>query len=283
VLDNLAPPYVIKHDELAAGKGVVVTDDRTAAEAHAAGHRVVIEEYLDGPEVSLFVLTDGETVVPLIPAQDFKRVGDDDQGPNTGGMGAYTPLPWAPEDLVDEVVERVVRPTIREMKRRGTPFSGLLYCGLALTSRGIRVVEFNVRFGDPETQSVLAMLRTPLGGLLNAVATGTLADHPPLEWHHGSSVTVVVASAGYPDSPRTGDEITGLDGVIGADVLHAGTSYDGDRVVTSGGRVLAVTTVAADLNAARQSAYAAVQQIHIDGSHYRTDIAAKAAAGQIEA
>jgi phosphoribosylamine--glycine ligase len=283
ILDNLEPPYVIKHDELAAGKGVVVTDDRAVAEAHAEGHRVVIEEYLDGPEVSLFVLTDGDAVVPLIPAQDFKRVFDNDEGPNTGGMGAYAPLPWAPEDLVDEVVERVVRPTIREMARRETPFSGLLYCGLALTSRGTRVVEFNVRFGDPETQSVLAMLETPLGGLLHAVASGTLADHPPLSWRDGSSVTVVVASSGYPERPRTGDEITGLDSLSGVDVLHAGTSYDGDLLVTSGGRVLAVTSVGADLEAARESAYAAVKQIHIDGSHYRTDIAAKAAAGLIEA
>jgi len=283
ILDDLAPPYVIKHDELAAGKGVVVTDDRAVAEAHAVGHRVVIEEYLDGPEVSLFVLTDGESVVPLIPAQDFKRVADNDEGPNTGGMGAYAPLPWAPPDLVTDVVERVVRPTIHEMARRGTPFSGLLYCGLALTSHGIRVVEFNVRFGDPETQSVLALLETPLGGLLHAVATGTLADHPPLQWREGSSVTVVVASSGYPDSPRTGDEVTGLEDVVGVDVLHAGTSYDGDRLVTSGGRVLAVTAVGADLEAARESAYAAVKQIHIDGSHYRTDIAAKAAAGLVVA
>jgi phosphoribosylamine--glycine ligase len=281
VLADLKPPYVVKHDELAAGKGVVVTTDRDEAERHAAGHRVVIEEYLDGPEVSLFCLTDGTTVVPLVPAQDFKRVGDNDEGPNTGGMGAYAPLPWAPEDLVDEVVERVVRPTIGALARRRTPFSGLLYCGLALTSRGVRVVEFNVRFGDPETQAVLALLETPLGGLLQAVATGTLAEQPPLVWRDGAAVTVVVAASGYPATPHSGDEIRGLDTITGVDVLHAGTAYDGDRLVTSGGRVLSVTALGADLAAARQSAYDAVERIQIDGGHYRTDIAAKAAAGSI--
>jgi phosphoribosylamine---glycine ligase len=276
-LDAAGPPYVVKHDELAAGKGVVVTENRDEAIRHAAGHRVVIEDYLDGPEVSLFCITDGTTVVPLIPAQDFKRVRDDDDGPNTGGMGAYTPLAWAPEGLADEVVETVVRPTLTEMAKRGTPFSGLLYVGLALTSKGAKVVEFNVRFGDPETQSVLSMLETPLGGLLNAAATGTLADHPQLKWRDGASVTVVLASAGYPDAPRTGDEITGVDDVVGADVLHAGTTLDGDTLVTSGGRVLAVTAVRADLAAARESAYAGLAKIHIDGSHYRTDIALRAA------
>jgi phosphoribosylamine--glycine ligase len=283
VLDQLKPPYVVKHDELAAGKGVVVTDDRDAALAHAEGHRVVIEEYLDGPEVSLFCLTDGTTVVPLIPAQDFKRVGDDEAGPNTGGMGAYAPLPWAPAGLVDEVVERVVRPTIAAMAARGTPFAGLLYVGLALTSRGTRVVEFNARFGDPETQAVLALLKTPLGGLLNAVATETLADHPPLAWHDGFAVTVVVAAAGYPASPRTGDEVSGIESVHGAQVLHAGTAAAGERLVTSGGRVLSVTAVGPTLAAARESAYAGVGQIKIEGSHHRRDIAAKAASEQAAA
>jgi phosphoribosylamine--glycine ligase len=276
-LDATGTPYVVKHDELAAGKGVVVTDDRDAAIAHAAGHRVVIEDYLDGPEVSLFLITDGTTIVPLIPAQDFKRVNDNDDGPNTGGMGAYAPLPWASPGLVDEVVERVARPTIEEMTKRGTPFSGLLYAGLALTSKGVKVVEFNVRFGDPETQSVLPLLATPLAGLLHAAAIGTLADHPPLQWRDGSSVTVVVASAGYPDAPRTGDEITGLDEVSGADVLHAGTALVDGTLVTSGGRVLAVTAVGSDLAAARESAYDAVAHVQIDGSHYRKDIALRAA------
>jgi phosphoribosylamine--glycine ligase len=276
-LDEFGAPYVVKHDELAAGKGVVVADDRNAALAHAEGHTVVVEEYLDGPEVSLFCVTDGAAVVPLLPAQDFKRVGDNDDGPNTGGMGAYSPLPWAPAGLVDEVVERVVRPTLAEMTHRGTPFSGLLYVGLALTSRGIKVVEFNARFGDPETQSVLALLDSPLGALLQAAATGTLAAHPPLQWRDGASVTVVVASAGYPENPRMGDAISGLEEITEADVLHAGTARDGDRLVTSGGRVLAVTAVGTDLTAARQWAYDAVAHVRIDGSHYRTDIARTAA------
>ncbi len=275
-LDATGPPYVVKHDELAAGKGVVVTGDRALAARHATGHTVVIEDYLDGPEVSLFLITDGITILPLIPAQDFKRVNDDDEGPNTGGMGAYAPLPWAPPGLVAEVVEKVARPTIEEMAKRGTPFSGLLYAGLALTSKGVRVVEFNVRFGDPETQAVLALLATPLAGLLYAAATGTLDAHPPLQWRDGASVTVVVCAAGYPESPRTGDEIAGLDEAGGADVLHAGTALADGRLVTSGGRVLAVTAVAADLKAARELAYDAVAQIKIEGSHYRSDIALRA-------
>jgi phosphoribosylamine---glycine ligase len=277
ILDRLAPPYVVKHDELAAGKGVVVTDDRADAGQHAAGHRVVIEEFLDGPEVSLFCLTDGTAVVPLMPAQDFKRVGDGDTGPNTGGMGAYSPLPWAPAGFVEEVVERVVRPTIAAMAKRGTPFAGLLYVGLALTSQGPKVVEFNVRFGDPETQAVLALLETPLAGVLHATATGTLGDQPPLRWRDAAAVTVVVAAAGYPAAPRTGDPIAGLETISGVDVLHAGTAYVDGELVTSGGRVLSVTAVAADLGAARQLAYAAVERIEIAGSHVRTDVAARAA------
>jgi phosphoribosylamine--glycine ligase len=277
-LDASGPPYVVKHDELAAGKGVLVTDDRDAALAHAVGHTVVVEDYLDGPEVSLFCLTDGVTVVPLLPAQDFKRVGDGDVGPNTGGMGAYSPLPWASPELSKDVVERVVRPTIEEMAGRGTPFAGLLYVGLSLTSRGTRVVEFNVRFGDPETQAVLALLQTPLAGLLHAVATGTLADHPPLGWRDGAAVTVVVAAHGYPQQPRSGDAIHGLDDIHDASVLHAGTAYDAaGRLVTSGGRVLSVTALGADLRDARESAYRAVRAVRIDGAHYRTDIASRAA------
>ncbi|SDT65233.1 phosphoribosylamine--glycine ligase [Jiangella sp. DSM 45060] len=277
-LDRFGAPYVVKDDGLAAGKGVVVTDDRAAALAHAeACGRVVIEEYLDGPEVSLFCVTDGRVAVPLTPAQDFKRAYDGDEGPNTGGMGAYTPLPWAPEGLVDDVMERVVRPTIEEMQRRGIPFAGLLYVGLALTSRGVRVVEFNARFGDPETQAVLARLRSGLGGLLRAAATGTLAQHPEPVWRDGAAVTVVVAAHGYPASPRTGDPIGGLDdaaAVKGVEVLHAGTRLDaGGAVVSSGGRVLSVTAVGDDIDEARARAYEAVGHIRLDGSHHRTDIA----------
>ncbi|GGV83188.1 MULTISPECIES: phosphoribosylamine--glycine ligase [Streptomyces] len=278
-------PYVVKDDGLAAGKGVVVTDDIEAAKAHAARcERVVIEEYLDGPEVSLFAVTDGETVLPLQPAQDFKRAFDGDAGPNTGGMGAYSPLPWADPALVDEVVRTVLQPTVDEMRRRGTPFVGLLYAGLAITSRGVRVIEFNARFGDPETQVVLARLQTPLAGVLMAAATGHLADLEPLRWSDEAAVTVVVASHNYPGTPRTGDPITGLDEVAAQDaphayVLHAGTRREGDSVLSAGGRVLSVTATGKDLAEARDRAYTAVGRIHLDGSHHRTDIAAKAAAG----
>src|SRR3954452_9836205 len=232
----LAPgePYVVKDDGLAAGKGVLVTPDRDAALAHGravldAGHSVLIEEYLDGPEVSLFAVTDGTTVLPLLPAQDFKRRDDGDGGPNTGGMGAYAPLPWAPDGLVDEVLATVLQPTVDELRRRGEPFAGLLYAGLALTSRGVRVVEFNARFGDPETQVVLPLLETPLAGLLHAAATGRLAEQPPLRWRDGAAVVVVVAAEGYPEQPRTGDPVTGAGG---EGVLHAGTvlTADGDVV-----------------------------------------------------
>ncbi|WP_329546742.1 phosphoribosylamine--glycine ligase [Streptomyces sp. NBC_01356] len=283
-LDAFGAPYVVKDDGLAAGKGVVVTDDLAKARDHAnACDRVVIEEFLDGPEVSLFAITDGETVVPLQPAQDFKRALDGDEGPNTGGMGAYSPLPWADPKLVEEVMQTVLQPTVDELRRRGTPFSGLLYAGLAITGRGVRVIEFNARFGDPETQVVLARLKTPLSGVLLAAANGTLADLEPLRWSDAAAVTVVVASHNYPDTPRTGDPITGLDAVAAQDapyayVLHAGTKRDGDAVVSAGGRVLSVTATGTDLTEARERAYAAVARIGLDGSQHRTDIAAKAAA-----
>jgi phosphoribosylamine--glycine ligase len=285
-LDAFGPPYVVKDDALAAGKGVVVTDDRDAALAHAnACGRVVIEEYLDGPEVSLFALSDGTTVLPLQPAQDFKRVGDDDAGPNTGGMGAYAPLPWAPENLVAEVLERVLQPTIDELRRQGTPFVGLLYAGLALTKRGLRVIEFNARFGDPETQVVLPLLKTPLAQLLNHAATGTLGEVEPLQWHDGAAVTVVLAASGYPGTPRSGDLITGIDDAeaIGAvTVYQAGTATnDAGELVASGGRVLAVTGRADDLASARDLAYTALGRIELAGGHHRSDIAAKAISGLI--
>ena len=276
-LDAFGPPYVVKDDGLAAGKGVVVTADRDAALAHAAQcQRVVVEEYLDGPEVSLFAITDGTTVVPLEPAQDFKRVGDGDTGPNTGGMGAYSPLPWAPGSLVEDVVRLVAQPTIDEMHRRGTPFAGLLYCGLAVTERGLRVVEFNARFGDPETQVVLARLLTPLGGVLQAAATGHLEQVPDLRWSSDAAVTVVVAAEGYPDSPRIGDEVGGLDAasdVDGAYVLHAGTRLQDGVVVSSGGRVLSVVGTGTDIAEARRVAYEATDLVTLAGSHHRTDIA----------
>lgn len=283
-LDAFGAPYVVKDDGLAAGKGVVVTDDVETARTHAlACDRVVIEEFLDGPEVSLFAITDGVTVVPLQPAQDFKRARDGDEGPNTGGMGAYSPLPWADPKLVDEVMQSVLQPTVDELRRRGTPFSGLLYAGLAITGRGVRVIEFNARFGDPETQVVLARLKTPLAGVLLAAANGTLVDLPPLRWSDDAAVTVVIASHNYPETPRTGDPIEGLGDVAAQDapdayVLHAGTKRDGDAVVSAGGRVLSVTATGTDLTAARERAYAALSRIRLDGSQHRTDIAAKAAA-----
>ena len=289
-LDQFGAPHVVKDDGLAAGKGVVVTDDRSVALAHARaclakdGGRVVVEEYLDGPEVSLFLLCDGTTAVPLQPAQDFKRAYDGDAGPNTGGMGAYSPLPWAPDDLVEEVVNKVAKPTLAEMSRRGTPFIGVLYAGLALTSKGLRVVEFNARFGDPETQVVLELLHTPLAALLRAAAAGELAAMPPLQWHDGAAVVVVLAAAGYPDAPRTGDPIAGLDAAASVDqtsVLHAGTGTDGDDIVSAGGRVLGVVGTGDDLTAARDRAYAALAAIELPGGHFRTDIAAAAAAGEI--
>jgi len=293
-LDEFGAPHVVKDDGLAAGKGVVVTGERAEALAHAdaclakPGGRVVVEEYLDGPEVSLFCLTDGRTVVPLLPAQDFKRVGDGDTGPNTGGMGAYAPLPWAPAGLSDEVVARVAQPVVDEMARRGTPFSGLLYAGLALTSRGTRVIEFNARFGDPETQVVLALLESGLGSLLLACATGRLGEHPALAWKPGAAVTVVVAASGYPGTPRHGDVVGGLEeaaAVPGVTVLHAGTHHsveEADAVVAVGGRVLSVTASGRDLADARDRAYEAVGRISLEGSHHRTDIALAAARGEVE-
>jgi phosphoribosylamine--glycine ligase len=250
----------------------VVTADRAAALAHAGEcGRVVIEEFLDGPEVSLFVVTDGVAAVPLLPAQDFKRVGDGDTGPNTGGMGAYAPLPWAPAGLVDEVMSTVVRPTLAELAGRGTPFTGLLYVGLALTAAGPRVIEFNARFGDPETQVVLALLETPLGGLLAAAATGTLDRHPPLRWRDGSAVVVVVAAPGYPAQARTGDELTGAER---PGILHAGTSRGPDGVLRSaGGRVLGCVGTGPDQAAARAAAYDLVTGVELAGMHYRRDIA----------
>ncbi|UUU23296.1 phosphoribosylamine--glycine ligase [Streptomyces sp. DSM 40750] len=283
-LDAFGAPYVVKDDGLAAGKGVVVTSDLAQAREHSlACGRVVIEEFLDGPEVSLFAITDGVTVLPLQPAQDFKRALDSDEGPNTGGMGAYSPLPWADPKLVDEVLQTVLQPTVDEMRRRDTPFSGLLYAGLAITSRGVRVIEFNARFGDPETQVVLARLKTPLAGVLLAAANGTLADLEPLRWSDDAAVTVVVASHNYPGTPRTGDPITGLDEVAAVDaphayVLHAGTKRVGDEVVSAGGRVLSITATGKDLTQARDRAYTAVARINLDGSQHRSDIAAKAAA-----
>ncbi|MCZ9310301.1 phosphoribosylamine--glycine ligase [Corynebacterium uberis] len=284
-LDQFGPMFVVKDDGLAGGKGVVVTDSREKARAHAqailqAGNPVLFESFLPGPEVSLFCLVDGETVVPLLPAQDHKRAYDGDEGPNTGGMGAYAPLPWLPEGAVERIVDEVCRPVAREMVRRGTPYSGLLYAGLAWGPEGPAVVEFNARFGDPETQAVLALLRTPLAGLLHAVATGTLAQQPPLEWEDGYAVTVVLAAQGYPDSPRKGDPITAIpQDTPQAYTLHAGTA---PGPVSAGGRVLSVVATGESLSQARQRAYDVIGQIELEGSFYRSDIALPAVEGRIQ-
>jgi phosphoribosylamine--glycine ligase len=284
-LAAFGPPYVVKDDALAAGKGVLVTADLDAARAHAgACGTVVIEEFLDGPEVSLFAVTDGVTAVPLKPAQDFKRARDGDQGPNTGGMGAYAPLPWAsrgPADLADQAMAQVIQPAVDTMRRRGTPYQGLLYAGLALTSAGIRVVEFNARFGDPETQVVLDRLGSPLAPLLAAAAAGDLAGAAPLEWRPGAAVVVVIAAEGYPEAPVKGDEIIGTERVQGpgethAYLLHAGTARDAKgALVTAGGRVLNAVGSGPDVAAARARAYELAATVSLRGGWYRRDIAAR--------
>lgn len=277
-LDKLGAPHVVKDDALAAGKGVVVTNDRAEAIAHAAScQRVVVEEFLDGPEVSLFVVCDGERGHPLQPAQDFKRILDGGRGPNTGGMGSYTPLTWADPELTATVMAQVVEPTLAEMARRGVPFVGCLYVGLALTASGPRVIEFNVRFGDPDIQPVLAVLDSPLGVLLDAAARGRLDEVEPPRFADAAAVSVVLASAGYPESSSSGDVITGCEdaAATGADVIHAGTALRDGELVTAGGRVLAVRAVGADVAEARARAYAAADHIAFAGQQRRSDIAAE--------
>ena len=290
-LDEMGAPYVVKDDGLAAGKGVIVTQDRNEAIAHgqaifAGGDPVLVEEFLEGPEVSVFVIADGKDGVAMSPAQDFKRIYNDDEGPNTGGMGAYTPLEWLPENFTEDVMEQVARPVLAEMAKRGTPFTGVLYCGLAVTKKGIQVIEFNSRFGDPETQPVLARLKTPLGQLLKAAADGKLAtSFPSIQFHDNAAVGVVMASEGYPGAPKTGAQITGVaDAAKHEDVsvLHAGTTTgDTGEFTASGGRLLTVVATGDDLVQARDTAYAAVEKISIPNGQYRTDIAAKAINGEI--
>ncbi len=278
-IDQYGAPYVVKADGLAAGKGVLVTADRTAAVAHAdywlKHGSVLIEEYLSGEEVSLFLLSDGHSVLPLSPAQDYKRVFDHDEGPNTGGMGAYSPLPWLPAGFVDEVIDTIALPTIRQLATEQKPFIGLLYCGLILTSKGIRVIEFNARFGDPETQVVLPRLVTPLSGLLFAAATGGLGSLPRPEFSDEVAVTVVLASEGYPEDPITGRRIAGLADVQDVTIDHASTAVSGDELLATGGRVLSVVALGDTFAAARAKAYAALNRISLQGGHYRTDIAEK--------
>jgi phosphoribosylamine--glycine ligase len=271
-LDAFGAPYVVKDDGLAAGKGVVVTNDRQVALEHALKcTRVVIEEYLAGPEISLFGISDGRNILPMEPAQDFKRVHNGDEGPNTGGMGAYSPLPWAPTEIVEETYEKVLAPMIAEMAARGTPFVGLLYAGLALTDHGIRVIEFNARFGDPETQVLIPRLVTPLATLLYKAATDSLDDEV-LQWRDESAVTVVLAAQGYPESPKIGGAISALPTIDKAQIFHAGTSQSADALLSAGGRVLTVTGTGSDLTEARDRAYRAISQIQLEGSFYRRAI-----------
>jgi phosphoribosylamine--glycine ligase len=291
--DELGAPHVVKADGLAAGKGVIVTADRAEALAHAEHYLpsgpVLVEEFLTGPEVSLFFLSDGDTVRALSPAQDFKRALDGDGGPNTGGMGAYSPLPWLADDygsveaFVAEVTETVAVPVVRQLDAEGTPFIGLLYAGLILTPSGVRVIEFNARFGDPETQVVLPRLRTPLSRLLLAAASGTLEDEPQPEFSDEVAITVVLASEGYPEAPQTGRMIEGLAdaaSVDGVSIVHAATGAPdapGGSLIATGGRVLNVVATGSDFADARGRAYDAIGRISLDGAHYRHDIAARVA------
>lgn len=282
-LDAFGAPYVVKADGLAAGKGVIVTSDREAALDHARKFidmGILVEEFLDGQEVSLFFLSDGKTVMPLTPAQDYKRAFDHDDGPNTGGMGAYSPLPWLPHGFVEEVQRSVAMPTIIELARLGAPFVGLLYCGLIVTARGIRVIEFNARFGDPETQVVLRRLVTPLAGLLHKSATGQLSEAPDAQFSDDVAITVVLASEGYPESSAPNRAITGLAEAESDDhieIAHAATRVEGDSLMATGGRVLSVVSTAKTFEHAREHAYDAIKKIHLEGSHYRKDIGKKVA------
>ena len=285
-LDEYGPRYVVKDDGLAGGKGVVVTEDRAEAKAHAeaviaAGNPVLFESFLEGPEVSLFCLVDGETVVPLLPAQDYKRAYDNDEGPNTGGMGAYAPLPWLPENGVQVLVDDIARPVATEMVNRGIPYQGLLYIGAAWGPEGPAVVEFNARFGDPETQAVLSLLETPLAEVLLAVAQGRLSEIEPLQWREGFAAMVVLAAEGYPQSAKTGGVITGDALDDPTKVLHAGTKEADGKYVASGGRVLGVVGNGATLKEAVDDAYRIIEGIELPGSFYRKDIARPAIEGAI--
>ncbi len=284
-------PIVVKADGLAAGKGVTVAADVDQALAAidaamvegsfgAAGNRVVIEECLEGDEASIFALSDGRALVPLATAQDHKRALDDDQGPNTGGMGAYSPAPIVTPTLFTEIESRILRPCIDGMAEDGHPYRGVLYAGLMLTADGPKVIEFNCRFGDPETQVVLPRMKNDLLPLLDACTHGGLDGHSA-HWHYGSCVTVVMASGGYPGTFEKGKPITGIERAEklgGTVVFHAGTRREGQNIVTNGGRVLNVTATGADIRSTIETAYAAVDEIHFDGAHFRRDIGHRALA-----
>lgn len=280
-------PCVVKAEGLAAGKGVVVAHDQeTALEAvrlileerafGAAGNRVVVEEYLEGEEVSVLAFTDGRTVVPMVPAQDHKRVFDNDQGPNTGGMGAYSPVPVYDQGTHQTVVERILLPTVQALAAEGILYTGVLYAGLMLTGDGPKVLEFNARFGDPETQVVLPRLKTDLVDIMEAVNDGHL-DKISIEWNPEAAVCVVMAAGGYPGSYTKGDPIQGLEGDRpGVMAFHAGTKWNDGVLVTDGGRILGVTALGSTLAEAQRLAYAAVDGISFKGMHYRRDIGSRA-------
>lgn len=280
-LNAAGSPFVVKADGLASGKGVLVSEERDKAIEHAEFYLqhgdVLIEEFLAGPEVSLFFLSDGQTVMPLAPAQDYKRAFDGDQGPNTGGMGAYSPLPWLPENFVAEVQERIAQPTITEMAQQGKPFIGLLYCGLIMTEDGVKVIEFNARFGDPETQVVLARLESPLAPLLYGAATEMLARVEAPVFSPDVAITVVLASEGYPENPHTGRTLEGVEQAAareGVHIAHAATAWDGNHLLATGGRVVSIVAVGKDFRTARERASQAIGDIRLEGSHFRSDIAA---------
>jgi phosphoribosylamine--glycine ligase len=279
-------PIVLKADGLAAGKGVTVAHSLEEAEKALrdimvdqifgdSGAKVVIEEFLQGQEMSLLAFVDGTTVRPMVPSQDHKPIYDNDEGPNTGGMGTYSPLPHIPEAVVLEAIETIVRPTAEAMVKEGRPFKGVLYAGLILTPQGTKTIEFNARFGDPETQVILPRLKTDLLDIFLAVVNGTLAEQP-IEWSDEAAVCVIVASGGYPGSYAKGLPITGLDQVKDSLVFHAGTALKDNRIVTNGGRVLGITGLGKDIIDARNKAYADAERISFEGKHYRTDIAMKA-------
>lgn len=289
-LSQVSFPAVVKADGLAAGKGVIMAEAIGDAEVALhqcfigrsfgdAGLDVLVEECLIGHECSVLALCDGETILPLEPAQDYKRIYDGDQGPNTGGMGCYSPVPRVPANLVSEIIETVHRPTIEELRRRGIAFQGVLYAGMMLTADGPKVLEFNVRFGDPETQAILPRLENDLVELMLACGAGELSEHK-LRWKEERCVSVILASAGYPASSSKGDVITGLDidgGLEGVDVFHAGTAEEDGRFVTAGGRVLALSALDHSFGGARRKAYEAVGRIRFNGMQFRTDIAAEPA------
>jgi phosphoribosylamine---glycine ligase len=293
-LDELGPPFVVKADGLAAGKGVVVTTDRAEAVAAieerlvegrfgAAGRTVVIEEYLDGEEASLIAFSDGRTILACEPAQDYKRAQDADQGPNTGGMGSYSPVPCCPPYLVRYVAEEVMAPVVAAIAARGAPFVGALYAGLVIGPRGARVLEFNARFGDPETQALLPRLDSDLGELCSACAAGEL-DGARLRWRPERCVSVVLASSGYPGPYRAGLPVEGLEEAAahpGVEIFHAGTELRDGRVVTAGGRVAAVSALGETFSAARERAYRAASSIRFEGAYLRSDIGRRAAEEEV--